>query len=167
MFFIVEKPRLQRIIAIVRDDRTPKLQGSEGSFMRIEAHEDHLKLDGALVSATIPATVYESGVLFLRITCFRRLLHTIKGQKALAIQVNEAGLLFDNITMALEPNDMLLYPDPAQAPRRHPDDVSRDEEEAQATSTSEIVEDAPTADALPLWDFMGVEPETGEDSEEA
>jgi hypothetical protein len=30
------------------------------------------------------------------------------------------GLLMDNSRLPLEPNDMLLYPNPDQAPERHP-----------------------------------------------
>jgi hypothetical protein len=122
MFFVIDKPKLQRIIAVVRDDRTPQTQGVAGPFMRMEARDDYLKLDGLEVSAKFPATVYEPGVLFLRITRFRRLLRTIAGQKTITIQVNRDGLLVDNVTMPLEAYDMLLYPNPDQAPPRHPDE---------------------------------------------
>jgi hypothetical protein len=120
MFFVIDKPRLQRIIAIVRDDRTPRAQGTDGPYMRMEAREGTLGLAGHQVKATFPATVYEPGVLFLRITAFRRLLRDIKGSKALAIQVTGDGLMMDNIVMPLEPNEMMLYPDPDRAPARCP-----------------------------------------------
>ena len=80
MFFVVDKSMLQWNLSIVRDDRTKKTLGQAGPFMRLEANDDYLKLDGQEVSAKIPATVYEPGVLFLKITVFRRLLKTITGQ---------------------------------------------------------------------------------------
>lgn len=120
MFFVIDKPQLQRVIAIIRDDRTKKMQGLAGPFMRLEARDDYLQLNGLEVSATIPATVYEPGVLFLKVTAFRRLLRTIKGQKFLSIQVMSDGLLMENIRLPLEPNEMLLYPNPDQAPELHP-----------------------------------------------
>ena len=45
MFFVIDKPRLQRIIAIVRDDRTRKTQGSAGPYMRLEARDGQLTLN--------------------------------------------------------------------------------------------------------------------------
>lgn len=143
MFFIVDKPKLQRVIGIVRDDRTPPTQWAAGPFLRIEAREGALRLDGLEVSATIPATVYEPGVLFLKITHLRRILAMISGQKMISIQVNGEGLLLDNVTFPLESGDMLLYADPAQAPARHPDDVQQN---AQA---EEKVPSEPT-----LWDIQ-------------
>jgi len=120
MFFVIDKPRFQRVITIVRDDRTKTSQGLAGPFMRLEVKDDYLKLDGLEVSAKIPATVYEPGVLFLKATLFRRLLRSIKGQKFLTIQVMADGLLMDNIRLPFDPNDMLLYADPDQAPQQHP-----------------------------------------------
>jgi hypothetical protein len=79
MFFVVDRPRLQRIIAIVRKDRTPDTQDSNAPFLRLEARGDELTVDGGEVSGTFPAAVYESGVLFLRTTIFRRLLRTMVG----------------------------------------------------------------------------------------
>src|SRR5687767_2916524 len=113
MFFVVDRPRLQRMIAITRDDRGKDQQGKHGPFYRIEASADRLKLTGREVEAEFPATVYEPGVLFLRVTIFRRALDLLKGVKTLAIQVNQEGILLDNIQLPLEPGDMLLYLDPA------------------------------------------------------
>lgn len=120
MLFVVDKPEFQRTIAIVRDDRTKKTQGSSGPFMRMEVHDSYLKLDGLEASATIPATVYESGVLFLKVTVLRRLLQTITGEKFLTIQVTADELLLDRIRLPLESSDMLLYADPTTAPQKHP-----------------------------------------------
>ena len=71
MFFVVDKPRLQRMISIVREDRTRKNQGNKSPFLRIEARGNELSLSSEAVAATFPATVYEPGVLFLRTTLFR------------------------------------------------------------------------------------------------
>src|SRR5947207_136337 len=112
MFFVVNRPRLQRLIAITRDDRRPDQQRDDGPYFRIEASGDRLKLTGRLVEAEFPATIYEPGVLFLRITTFRRLLQTFPGTKDIAIQVNADGLFLDNVRLSLDVGDMLLYVDP-------------------------------------------------------
>jgi hypothetical protein len=57
MFFVVDKPRFQRLIAIARDDRRPGDQGKGGPFFRLEAHDGRLKLTGRQVEAEFPATV--------------------------------------------------------------------------------------------------------------
>lgn len=123
MLFVIDKPQLQRLIAIARDDRTRESQSRGGPFFRIEASETKLRLSGHKIEVEWPATVYEPGVLFLRITMFRQILGFIRGQKFIAIQVSDAGLFLDDARMPLEANDMLLYPDPQRAPARHPDDT--------------------------------------------
>jgi hypothetical protein len=120
MLFVIDKPQFQRVISIVRDDRRKKDQGLNGPFLRLEAGDDYVKLDGLEVSGKIPATVYEPGVLFLKATQFRRLLPTFKGEKFLTIQVTGDELLMGYVRMPLEANEMLLYPNPDQAPPVHP-----------------------------------------------
>lgn len=121
MLFVVNRHRLQRMIALTRDDRRPEQQGDHvGPFFRIEASGERLRLTGRQVEATFPATVYEPGVLFLRVTVFRRLLGTFKGVHVVAIQVNQDGMFLDNIHLSLDALDMLLYPDTATAPMVHP-----------------------------------------------
>ena len=120
MLFVIDKPQFQRIIAIVRDDRRKEDQGLAGPFLRLEARDDCLKIEGLEVSAKIPATVYDPGVLFLKATLFRRLLRTFKGEKFLTIQVTGDELLLGYVRMPLESNEMLLYPNPDQAPPVHP-----------------------------------------------
>ena len=138
MLFVIDKPQLQRIIAIVRDDRRKEDQGLAGPFLRLEARDDYVKLDGLEVSAEIPATVYEPGVLFLKATLFRRLLPTFKGEKFLTIQVMADGVLMGPVRLPLESNDMLLYPDPDQAPQVHPSAaLSRSKPKAKPRRTSE------------------------------
>ena len=65
MFFVVDKPRLERTISIVREDKTRKKQMEDVPFLRIEAVENQLAVSGDKVSATFPATVYEPGVFFV------------------------------------------------------------------------------------------------------
>lgn len=151
MLFVVDKPEFQRTIAIVRDDRTKKTQGSSGPFMRMEVHDSCLKLDGLEASATIPATVYEPGVLFLKVTVLRRLLQTIKGEKFLTIQVTADELLLDRVRLPLESNDMLLYADTTTAPQKHPS-VSLAESEQKTEHHAER-EDR----QMLLWDETEVE----------
>ena len=120
MLFVINKSALQGAISVVRDDRSKKTQGPAGPFLRLEAKDNSVKLEGNEVSANIPATVYEPGVLFLRVTIFRRLLKTFTKEKFLTIQVMSEGLLVENVTLSLEGHDMLLYLNPDQAPRFHP-----------------------------------------------
>ena len=120
MLFVIDKPEFQRAISFARDDRKKADWGLAGPFMRLEAKDEYVKLDGLEASAKIPATVYEPGVLFLKVTALRRLLTTITKEKYLTIQVMADGLLMDRICLPLESNEMLLYPDPDQAPQVHP-----------------------------------------------
>jgi len=86
--------------------------------MRMEARDDTLSLAGHRVKATFPppstsrcAVPSDHGV--------SAAAAGHRGQKTLAIQVTGDGLMMDNITMHLEPNDMMLYPTPI-APRPLP-----------------------------------------------
>lgn len=134
MIFVVDKPRLQKMIALTRDDREPADQGERGPFLRIEASEaggGALTLAGRRVEATFPATVYEPGVLFLRVTLFRRALSmldaTVLDGRFLTVQVAEDGLHFADTRLGFDVGDMLLYPDPVQAPAVHPGERLSDE----------------------------------------
>ena len=121
MFFVVDRARMERMINLTRDDRRKAEQTGCGPYFRIEASADGcLRLSGREAEATFPATVYEPGVLFLRVTVFRLLLTTMRDEKTLAVQVNAGGLVVENVTLSLEAGDMLLYPDPAPAPAKHP-----------------------------------------------
>jgi hypothetical protein len=91
-------------------------------YFRIEALGGSLKLSGREMEATFPATVYEPGVLFLRVTIFRQFMATMRDVKMLAIQVNAGGMSVENVHLSLEAGDMLLYPDVAGAPSLHPTD---------------------------------------------
>lgn len=142
MFFVVDKPQLQRMIALTRDDRKRDQQAKQGPFFRIEASAGRVWLAGREVAADFSATVYEPGVLFLRVTLFRRALRMLKGVKSLAIQANADGLMFGNIQMPLEPNDMLLYVDPARAPQRHPAETQAARETAEQQGEEEKTDPA-------------------------
>ena len=120
MLFVVDKTRLKRIIAIVREDRTPKKQTADILHLRIMACDDELTISSSEVSATFPATVYEPGVLFIKTTYFRKLIRSLKGEKFLAFQVSDDGLRFANILMPFQGSDMVLYTNPAEAPESWP-----------------------------------------------
>ncbi len=126
MFFVIDKPKVHRILPILRDNTRSEGRASGGIYLRIEACDGNLTVTGESVEATVPATVYEPGVLFVRLAKFARLFRSIRGQKTLAIQVNADGLLMDGFRMPLESNEMLLYADPAKAPQHCPlnDDAS-------------------------------------------
>jgi hypothetical protein len=74
VFFVIDNPKLQRIIALIRDDRTAGSRARGGHYLRLEASQGQLTVAGPTAEASIPATVYEDGVLFPRVPRFRRLL---------------------------------------------------------------------------------------------
>jgi hypothetical protein len=121
MFVVVDRARLEGMINLTRDDHRRAQQTDSGPYFRIEASADgHVRLTGREAEATFPATVYEPGVLFLRITVFRNLLRTMGNTKMLALQVSADGLAIENVRLSLDAGDMLLYPEVATAPIRHP-----------------------------------------------
>ena len=65
-------------------------------------------------------------------TLFRKLLHTIKGEKFLTIQVSADEILMERIRLPLKSNEMLLYTDPESAPQRHLSDSTPDEDRKTA-----------------------------------
>ena len=95
MLFVINKRSLGTAISVVRDDRRKKTQGFAGPFLRIEASSDSIQLDGLSASASIPATIYEEGVLFLKVTAFRRLLRSIVGDKFVTIHVTDETVLLE------------------------------------------------------------------------
>jgi len=131
MFFVADKHRLRRLIAITRDDRRPAQQRAGGPFYRIEARAGRLRLTGRAVEAEFLATVYAEGVLFLRVTLFRRALQFMPGTPTIAVQVSAEGLHVGDVTLPLEANDMLLYTDPARAPLRHPEETAAADEDVR------------------------------------
>ena len=119
MFFVLDKPRLQRFLAIVRKAGRHRMGRADCPFLRLEAQGDELTLSGTTVSATLPATVYEPGVLFLRTAILSRLLRVIRGEKQLAFQVRGEALYMDDLHMRLDPAEMKLFPDPNRVPPLH------------------------------------------------
>jgi len=120
LFFVIDRPQVQRIIAIVRDDRTPATQGKNAPFLRLAAVNDEFTVASSTAAATVPATVYEPGVLFLRTTIFRRALGSLTGEKHLAIQVTDSDLLMGNVRLPFASADMRLFADPQEAPSHWP-----------------------------------------------
>ncbi len=120
MFFVIDRPKLQRIISLVREDMTPSKQGDNSPFLRMEAKGNELTVSGSKVSGSFPATVYEPGVLFLRTTVFRKMLRTFTEEKFLSLQAAQDGLHFGNVYMPFEFADMVLFPIPEQAPDHWP-----------------------------------------------
>lgn len=121
MFFVVNNAKLQRIISIVREDRTPRKHGSNAPFLRIKAMGNELTISGDKVSATFPATVYEPGVLSIRTTNFSRVLKLtqIEGD-FLSFQVTDQELVFADVRYPFESLNMVLYPNPKEAPALWP-----------------------------------------------
>jgi hypothetical protein len=151
MLFVAEKRKLQAAISIVRDDRKKKTQCSSGPFMRLEANDGCLELSGQEVSAKIPATVYEPGVLFLKITVFRRLLRSITGEQFITIQITADELLLDKVRLPLHANEMLLYPTPKDAPLQHPS-IRFEEKSAPPQKPLRSKKRKPHDDQLLLWE---------------
>jgi len=121
MLFVVEKTRLQKIIAIVREDRTKKTRTTAIPHLRIQVSEDKLTLTSSEISATFPCTVYESGVLFIPTTLFRRVLKATKIEEThLTFQVTDEALIFADVRFPFETNDMILYRNPKEAPQCWP-----------------------------------------------
>jgi hypothetical protein len=136
MFFVVDKPRLQRMIAIVREDKATSQQGLDSPFLRLAAIESELTVASSMGAATFPATVYEEGVLFIRTTRFRRILQmTPAKSKFVTFQVTTDGLCFCDVFFPFNGEDLVLYLNPSEAPATWPppppeeEDVEDDEEE--------------------------------------
>ncbi len=133
MFFIVNRKRFRDALKLTRDDRSKASSRQHGPYYRIEARQEpaepagkggRLRLTGQKGEAVIPATVYETGVLFIKLTLFREIVDFLKGQRTLAVQVNGEGLHINAVSMPLESNGMLLYVDPDRAPEKHPEETT-------------------------------------------
>jgi hypothetical protein len=117
MFFVVEKPRLQRMIGIVREDKSAPEQGLDSPFLRLAAVGSELTVAGSTAGATFPATVYEEGVLFIRTTRFRRILQLTQVKERFAtFQVSTDGLRFCDVFFPFAGEDLALYLNPSEAP---------------------------------------------------
>lgn len=121
MFFVVDKARLQRIIDVVREDRTEGKTGLNAPFLRLKAVGDELIVSSSTASETLPATVYEEGVLFIRTTKFCRVLKITGGKEQfVTFQFTEEGLRFCEALLPFDGGSMVYFPDISQAPERWP-----------------------------------------------
>jgi len=120
MLFVVDRPRLLRMIAIVRDDKTLARRGKRPPFLRLAAKGDQVTVLGETASATFPATVYEPGVLFLPPAYFCRLMRTFAGEKFFTLQMTRDGLLIGDVRLPFVDSDMAYFADPDTAPDRWP-----------------------------------------------
>ena len=128
MLFVIDKIRFQKFIAIVRQDRKPGLQGKDSPFLRIQAEKDIVEVAASQAKASLTATVYEPGVLFIRTTLFRRLLRaTPTGDQFIAFQVDKEAVVFADVRMPFENSDMVLYTNPAEAPQSYPPPLPKSE----------------------------------------
>jgi len=151
MFFVVDRVRMCRMINLTRDDRSKPKQDTDVPFFRIEAQGEQLRLTGRNVEAVIPATVYEAGVLFLRVTLFRRLLATMAENPTIAIQVTSEGLHFGDTKSLWDVGDMLLYVDPAQAPPVHPAESQSQPPSMKGTANPPPEKSSAKAPCSPTW----------------
>ena len=121
MFFVVDKARLQRMINIVREDRTEGRQGQNAPFLRLKASENELTVSSSRASETLPATVYEEGVLFIRTTKFCRVLQiTSKKEQFVTFQFTEEGLRFCEALLPFDTESMVYFPEISKAPENWP-----------------------------------------------
>jgi hypothetical protein len=118
MLFVVDRPRLLHMIAIVRDDRPGR--GQSTPLVRIAAKDDTVTVSGEQASAAFPATVYAPGVLFVPPAYFRRLMRTFAGEKFFTFQMTRDGLLIGNVRLPFVDSDMAYFADPDTAPDRWP-----------------------------------------------
>ncbi len=130
MFFVVDKPRLQRMIAIVREDNSTPTQETDSPFLRIAAVGSELTVASSAAEATFPATIYEEGVLFIRTTRFRRILQLTQVKERFAtFQVSTDGLRFCDVFFPFNGEDLVLYLNPAEAPSVWPPPPPEEEDE--------------------------------------
>ena len=121
MFFVVDKSRLLLMIDIVREDRTEDKTGQNAPFLRLEASENELRISSSTTSETLPATVYEEGVLFIRTTKFCRILKiTIGKEQFVTFQYTEEGLRFCEALLPFDTESMVYFPDISKAPKNWP-----------------------------------------------
>jgi hypothetical protein len=119
MLFVVDRPRLLRMIAIVRDHRPPR-RGQSAPLVRIAAKGDTVTVSEETASATFPATVYAPGVLFVPPAYLRRLMQTFAGEKFFTFQMTRDGLLIGNVRLPFVDSEMAYFADPDTAPDRWP-----------------------------------------------
>ncbi len=121
MLFVIDKIRFGKFISIIREDRKKSQQSHDSPYLRIRAEKDEVEASSSNSSVTIKTTVYEPGVLFIRTTLFRRVFRaTHIDEKFITFQVDKKALVFGDVTMPFETNDMVLYTNPSEAPKSYP-----------------------------------------------
>lgn len=121
MLFVIDKIRFQKFISIVREDKKPSRQGKSSPYLRLRAEQNEVEITSGDASVTIKTTVYEPGVLFIRTTLFRRVLRATPAPESfMTFQVDSDALVFADVRMPFETNDMVLYTNPAEAPMTYP-----------------------------------------------
>ena len=131
MFFVIDKAKFHRFLPLIRVDRRDRPGLERSPYLRLQAAGGELTASAPGGEVTIPATVYEPGVLFVRCAQFSRYFRSIRGQKMISIQANADGLFMDGLRIPLESNEMLLYADPAKAPQHCPlNDAAARQDEA-------------------------------------
>jgi len=109
------------MISIVREDKKPRKQGDKIPFLRLKAVENELTISSSVKSATLPATVYEPGVLFIRTTKFCRVLNmTSVKEQFITFQFTEEGLRFCDALLPFDVKNMAYFPDTSQSPEHWP-----------------------------------------------
>jgi hypothetical protein len=121
MFFVVDNTRFQQMISIVREDKQARKQRDEIPFLRLKALENELTVSSSIESATLAATVYEPGVLFVRTTKFCRVLKmTSVKEQFVTFQFTEEGFRFCSALLPFDTENMAYFPDVSQAPENWP-----------------------------------------------
>lgn len=154
MLFVIDKIRFQKFIAIVRQDRKPSLQGKDSPFLRIQAEKDIVEIASSQAKASLTATVYEPGVLFIRTTLFRRVLQaTPTVDQFITFQVDKEALVFADVRMPFENSDMILYTNPAEAPPTYPPPLPKNERiEEKITSPPSLFDERPSVSDIDILD---------------
>jgi hypothetical protein len=76
-----------------------------------------LTVSSSIASETLPATVYEEGVLFIRTTKFYRILKITSGKEQfVTFQFTEEGLRFCEALLPFEMDSMVYFPDISGTP---------------------------------------------------
>lgn len=120
MFFVIDSLYLHQITSLAGSDCSSDTLDADAPFVRLAALNSELTVASTKNHATIPATVWEPGVLFIEPAAFHRLLEAVKRENHFAVQATDKELRIGNVRLVYEPNAMQLFPDPAAAPPNWP-----------------------------------------------
>lgn len=128
MLFVIDKTRFKKFVCIVREDKKRTVQGNNSPYLKIRAEKDEVEVSSSTASALIKTTVYEPGVLFIRTTLFRNALRAAPANEPyITFQADKEALVFADVRVPFETNDMVLYTNPAEAPMSYPPPVPASE----------------------------------------